>query len=149
VRVWELPAGRLVRELQVGSRALVAFRPDGRWLVISSTTEYQFWRVGSWEPGLRVPRRSNVPGGMAFTPDGRVLAVVPAVQVLRLIDPDTGSELATLTPPRPSPVSEMRFSPDGSLLAVSTGGAVGYLWDLRLLRRELRAMNLDWDDPPR
>jgi WD40 repeat protein len=149
VRVWEVPAGRLVREVPVGSAALVAFSPDGRWLVVSSTTEYQFWRVGPWEPGLRVPRRGNVPGAMAFSPDGRVLAVVPAAQVLRLIDPDTGGELATLTPPRPSPVSEMRFSPDGSLLAVSTGTAVGYLWDLQLLRRELRAMNLDWDDPRR
>jgi hypothetical protein len=62
VRVWEVPTGRLVREMPVGSAALVAFSPDGRWLVVSSTTEYQFWRVGSWEPGLRVPRRSNVPG---------------------------------------------------------------------------------------
>jgi serine/threonine protein kinase len=29
----------------------------------------------------------------------------------------------------------------------STGTAVAHLWDLRLIRRQLREMNLDWDPP--
>src|SRR5207302_9595369 len=42
----------------------------------------------------------------------------------------------------------MRFSPDGSQLAVTTMGHVIQLWDLRDIRRKLQALSLDWDAPP-
>ncbi len=37
------------------------------------------------------------------------------------------------------------FSPDGGQLAVATHNHAIQLWDLRLIRRQLQEMDLDWD----
>ncbi len=148
VRVREVPSGRLIREIPDSTYSRPAFTPDGRWLVIGTTTAYQFWKVGTWERGLRIPRpgRNNT-GPMAFSADGRMMACMPEPLTVKLFDPNTGNELATLTPPTPTSVEDLCFSPDGTKLVVSTGTAIAYLWDLRLIRRQLREMNLDWDPP--
>ena len=148
VRIWEVPSGRKVHELPDTAYSRVAFTPDGRWLVTGTSTAYQFWKVGTWERGLRIlrPGRNNT-GPMAFSADGRMMACMPEPLTVKLLDPNTGSELATLTPPTPTSVEDLCFSPDGAKLAVCTGTAVAYLWDLRLIRRQLREMNVDWEPP--
>jgi WD40 repeat protein/tRNA A-37 threonylcarbamoyl transferase component Bud32 len=148
VRIWEVPSGRKVRELPGTAYSRVSFTADGKWVVTGTNDAYQFWRVGTWERGLRIPRpgRNNT-GPMAFSADGRMMACMPEPLTVKLLDPNTGAELATLTPPTPTSVEDLCFSPDGTKLAVSTGTAVTYLWDLRLIRRQLREMNLDWDPP--
>lgn len=75
------------------------------------------------------------------------MACMPESVTLKLYDPATGEERATLTPPTPARATGLGFSPDGGQLVVSTGTAVTYLWDLRLIRRQLREMSLDWDPP--
>src|SRR5262249_8169410 len=71
----------------------------------------------------------------------------------RLIDPRTFRDLATLTSPEvsssePQRIHWLAFSPDGTHLAAAcwTPHAV-QLWDLRLIRRQLAALGLDWDAP--
>jgi WD40 repeat protein len=149
VRVWEVPAGRMVHE-EPGDGVVVrlAFTVDGRWLVMGTHRGYRFRRVGSWEPGLWIPCRGALASGvMAFSPDGRMMACTPEPLVVKLLDPTNGAELATLTPPTPVRAEDLCFSLDGTKLVVSTGTAVAHLWDLRLFRRQLREMKLDWDPP--
>jgi WD40 repeat protein len=67
---------------------------------------------------------------------------------VQLIDPSRGQELATLEAPDAQAVTALCFSPDGSRLAVARGDIGSHviqLWDLRLVRRQLRAMRLDWN----
>ena len=70
-------------------------------------------------------------------------------QLVLLVDPDSGRELATLEPPPESPqdVGRLAFSPDGSRLAVPIDNEI-LVWDLRLIRAQLAEMGLDWDAPP-
>ena len=56
--------------------------------------------------------------------------------------------LATLEPPETARKSSLRFSPDGTQLAALAQGQPVELWDLRALREDLKAINLDWDLPP-
>ena len=155
VRVREVPSGRLVYEQPVpagarrdGAGMRAAFTADGQWLVAGTEGGYQFRRVGTWEPGLWIPCVGlHGSGVMAFSPDGRLMACTPEGLSVKLLDPTTGEEVATLTPPTPVRADDLCFSPDGTKLVVSSGTGVAYLWDLRLIRRQLREMNLDWDPP--
>jgi WD40 repeat protein len=102
VRVWDLQKRRLERILTpnvvLGEVSFWAgFSPDGRWLVscaagTNGALFYQFWRVGTWEPGLRVDQERN---GMAdypaaFTGDGRLMAVGIAPDQVLLAEASAG-----------------------------------------------------------
>lgn len=140
-----------------GTRAEVAFSPDGRWLVTGTTAEYSFWDVASLgevdppsAPVRQLARDGSQPlaGRMAFSPDGEVLALARSAQQVQLVNPATGTELATLTAPESYLISWLCFSPDGTRLAVATESQVIQYWDLRLIRRQLAVMGLDWEMPP-
>jgi WD40 repeat protein len=151
VRVWDARSGKPVRDLPAeGHGHSLAFSPDGRWLVTGVSREYRFWKVGSWQPGHRLPREatSGLPGPVAFTRDGKMAAIARSRRGVQLIDPSRGQELATLEAPVPQLVTALCFSPDGSRLAVARGGRGSHviqLWDLHLIRQQLRAMRLDWN----
>src|SRR5207302_89351 len=85
---------------------------------------------------------------LAFSRDGRLLAITPTPQEVRLVDPATGLELATLTAPDRHGISWLCFSPDGCQLAAATQDSLIQLWDLRTIRARLAALQLDWDRPP-
>jgi WD40 repeat protein len=144
-RIWDLHRGEQVGKELPGGDAFVAFSPDGRWLVNGTKDEYRFWEVGSWRPGLRIPRTPQaVPGPLAFSTDGKILAIANSHRDVCLIETATGRELATLAAPEPHPIRWLCFRPDGEQLAVACEKGVLQLWDLRRLRERLAEMGLDW-----
>jgi WD40 repeat protein len=76
-----------------------------------------------------------------------MLAIARSPQLAQLVDPASGKVLATLEVPNPGFLTSFSFSPDGSRLAAATTYGWFYLWDLRLIRRQLKAMGLDWGAP--
>ena len=160
VRVWDLRRRRLERILRpkdaVGiTKFFIGFSPDGRWLISSthpdaSTQFYQFWRVGTWEPGLRIDQERNGTAWHppAFTGDGRLMALGIAPDQVLLADAATGRELARLTTLQPVTPTPLVFSPDGTKLVASTDQKTVLVWDLRRIRDQLAPMGLDWDAPP-
>ncbi len=146
-RIWETQNGKVLEDLPVQTVTCLAFNPDGRWLVTGSGEDYRFWDTRSWQCLHRIPRGSGWegPGRITFTTDSRLAAIGYSPHLVRLIDPSLGRELATLEMPDSQIISWFCFSPDGAQLAVSGRTPAIYLWDLRLLRQQLKAMNLDWD----
>jgi WD40 repeat protein len=146
-RIWDLHSGQQIGKELPGGDAHVAFSPDGRWLVNGTENEYQFWEVGSWRPGpLRIPRTPPTgPGPLAFSTDGKILAIVHPFCEVRLIETASGRQLATLAAPEPHPIRWLCFRPDGEQLAVACEKGVLQLWDLRRLRQRLTEIGLDWD----
>jgi WD40 repeat protein len=155
IQVWDTATGKKVKDFRGRKRgagvAGVSFSPDSRQLVEGGRREYRIWQTGSWAPGLVIPREhlETTPGVMAFSRDGTILALAWSRHLLRLVDPASGQELATLTAPDPQPISHIGFSPDDGQLAVTTENQLIHLWDLRQLRRGLRALGLDWGKPTR
>ncbi|MGH3844617.1 MAG: caspase, EACC1-associated type [Pseudonocardiaceae bacterium] len=66
--------------------------------------------------------------GVAFSPDGRLLATASADNTARLWSPATGAHLRTLTG-HDCPVQGVAFSSDGRLLATASADNTARLWD--------------------
>jgi hypothetical protein len=147
VKVWSTQTWQPIQELPVDGNAICVFSPDGQWLVTSSGKECRLWKVPSWEAELVMSRdrAGDLPGMMAFSPDGRTLAYLHGrLSGVRLVSVPEGRELATLDTGSP-----LCFSPDGHQLAtMEDNQRVPLVWDLRLIRQRLAAMKLDWDLPP-
>jgi WD40 repeat protein len=150
--VWDVPRAMLVRRIPLEGGYLGAtFGPDGRWLVTGVRSEFCFWEVGSWERKARLPRDPrSLFCSVAFARGGRLLALAEGRNRIGLYDAAAlpPRPLATLEIPGPASLSGLSLSPDGTRLAASTDYSVVALWDLRRLRRELAALDLDWDMPP-
>ncbi|MFO0952524.1 MAG: WD40 repeat domain-containing protein [Isosphaeraceae bacterium] len=149
-QVWDTTTHTLGR-LWKGGDAVVAFSPDGRWLVSASgangfnPAECVFWKVGTWERGHGFPLdRTSSPAQLSFSPDGRILAVERSMNEISLVDATDAAEIVRLRPTKGTILGNLRFSPDGGLLAAGTCEGTVLLWDLRKIREGLREMNLDW-----
>jgi WD40 repeat protein len=150
VRIWDVARGTLVHRLpHEGEYPGVAVSPDGRRLVTGVRSEFFFWKVGSWELEARLPRgHRSLFSSIAFTRDGRLLALAQDRNRIGLYNAATLRRLATLEIPGPADLSGLSLSPDGTRLAATTQQNVIALWDLRRLRQGLAALDLDWEMPP-
>jgi WD40 repeat protein len=120
------------------------FSQDGTYLVVGSSEDYQVFDTQSWRRVFRVPR-DRVGGGygsIQFSPDGRLLAIIlDQLRYIRLLETGSWQELASLEDSYP-----LCFSADGSQLATySDETKMIMVWNLRLVRRDLAAMGLDWE----
>jgi WD40 repeat protein len=142
VKVWDARDGRPVKVLVARGGFFPRFSPDGRWLAVGGDAG-QLYAVGTWEPGLRFRGRAQ------FAPEGRLLAVNTGKGVLQLIDIAQERVLAALEGPEQAPIEFHAFAPDGARLITIIYGKEGNInvWDLRAIRRQLKALDLDWDAP--
>jgi WD40 repeat protein/Flp pilus assembly protein TadD len=139
-KVWDAKSGRLVKDLPVGGMCHVAFSPDGKWLATGGGG-CRLWSVGSWEEG-------PVIGGVSsstFSPDGRLLAIDTGTGAVRLVDTETGQEVARFDDPNQDRASWLGFAPDGTRLLTTNNDTCSiHVWDLRSIRLGLAALDLDW-----
>jgi serine/threonine protein kinase/WD40 repeat protein len=139
-KVWDARDGRLVKQLADRVSDWPRFSPDGRWL--ASSKDGRLLAVETWEPG------PTVGAGAVFAPDrdGKLMAV-PTPNGIRLVDQATGREVAMLEDPNLDATHRAVFTPDGTkLIAVNIMKGIS-VWDLRLIRRQLKELGLDWDWP--
>jgi WD40 repeat protein len=138
--------GRFARLLITNDNCVAAFGMDGQSLVTTSSRDYCFWDTTTWQVRRRVKLElaGAVGGPMAFSANGRLLAVAANRRDITLMHPQTGEELATLTAPDPQNLSRVAFSADGNRLVATTVGRAIHVWDLHTLRCELAGMGMDW-----
>src|SRR5262249_42577522 len=139
---WEAESGRQVHELPLEGSTRIHFSPDGRWLLTDTAEDARLWEVGTWRDVRRLK------AGGIFSPDSRLLALRDDFSGIRLEEPSGGREVARLTGPEPTSYCPACFTPDGArLVAFRSGPGPLYVWDLRLIRRQLKELGLDWDWP--
>jgi hypothetical protein len=124
----------------------IDFSPHGRWLITGDPKEFVIWEVASWQRRHRIPRDNAalVAANMAFAPDGRIAALANSAFDIRLIDIESGQDVATLPLRQGQPRPEFRFSADGRYLLQIGPKLVLVAWDLASIRRQLRDLGLDW-----
>jgi WD40 repeat protein len=148
LRLWDPTTGEQVRSLgpEYGWGAgFVAFSPDGKTLAAPGGAGVRFLGMRSegpsvclWEVASRKDRRRfsgldhPVGLGAAFSPDGRILAVVDCDGQVRLWDVSRGREVRRLLEHGAWGVS-LAFSPDGKALATGGADATVLIWDVNEL----------------
>jgi serine/threonine protein kinase/WD40 repeat protein len=152
-KVWNARTGALAKDLPaqlITGDSMVGFSGDSRWLVTGTPEEFRFWRTGSWEPGRVVARDhgGSLPGPVACTPDGNVVAIGRSPTLVQLLDPRTGQTLANLATLDTRRIYHLCFNADGTRLAAGRDNQVITVWDLRQIRNQLAAVGLDWELPP-
>ena len=147
-RLWNARTGERVLSLP-GERMRVTFTPDGRELVVAASQAFDFYDVNTQKITRRIERQANMHvGRVAYSADGRLMAMEVSPGVIRLCEVKTGRTIAHLQEPNGNVSRWMGFTPDGTqLLMTATNERAIHRWDLRALRTELKAMGLDWDWP--
>jgi hypothetical protein len=141
-RIWDAESGERVHKLPLIGSTLSRFSPNGRWLMTATgSVGCRLWEVGTWREVQRFDYAAS-----AFSPDSRLLAISDVFSVIRLVETTTGREVARLTGPEPMWYPPACFTPDGTRLIASSSETRGlYVWDLRLIRQQLKGLGLDWD----
>jgi serine/threonine protein kinase/WD40 repeat protein len=146
-RIWDADSGEQVHELPLEGSTIARFSPDGRWLVTYNWSAPQLWEVGTWQPGRRFDGLTLFNPDI-FSPKGRLVAIGGVFGVVRLVDTETGKEIARFTGPEPTHYTPLCFTPDGTgLIATGADQKTLHVWDLRAIRQQLKAMDLDWEWP--
>jgi hypothetical protein len=88
------------------------------------------------------------PGPVAFSPDGKLMALEMAPAMIHLLDAATFRTIAKLEDPHGDQSCWLGFTPNGTKLVAVTSYATSiHIWDLRAIRAGLKEINLDWDWP--
>ncbi len=144
-RVWDLESEQFIRRLP-DEGGMATFSPNGRRLAVGTAKEFVLYDTSDWRPLRHIARdaASALSGLVAFSPDGRCLALTPTLRQIRLFSADGAGELATLEAPSPERITALCFSPDSRRLAAATDNGVVQVWDLPRLREALAELGLDW-----
>jgi WD40 repeat protein len=147
-KVWDARDGAHVLDTSAGSAPRAAFSADGKWLATFGDV-FELRETGSWRlaPDLPFPEDRPLLGAAAFSPDGRLLAVVRDQYSVQLFDLATFQSLGVLTPPDNKAIQALEFSPDGGRLAACCLTGRLRAWDLRRTRQQLSEFGLDWELP--
>ncbi|ROO86406.1 WD domain G-beta repeat uncharacterized protein [Actinocorallia herbida] len=124
IRVWDMPAGILVRTIEDGYAGSLHFGPGAALLSGPAV----------WDPrtGETLHRFPDVLGSectTAFSPDGRTIATVDGKGLLVFLDISTGRTSDRVPTGHGGSASAVTYSPDGSVLATCGQDGSASLWD--------------------
>jgi WD40 repeat protein/beta-lactamase regulating signal transducer with metallopeptidase domain len=165
IQLYDVETGAELRQIEGPAQgaASLLFAPDGRTLAARTTNgTLLFWETDTGKeirqikPAPRPKQEAFVvvlgggvsdPPGMAFTPDGKVVAAAStdfkeqeAISSVKLWDLTTGKEIRRINPTGNNDVSVVAISPDGEVLAYGDINTI-HLCELKT-GRELRQLKL-------
>lgn len=144
VKLWDVTTGKVLQTLDghMGSIISLSFSPDGKRLISASIPTYRendgardpsmvkLWNVAT---GELVWTQTNPQGSakpcIAFSPNGKHLAVAGWGRTLRLLDAADGTTIMTLEG-HTGFVQSVAFNPDGNRVVSGSADNTVRLWDV-------------------
>ena len=135
-RLWDAVTGRLLFTLDAYSEIFdtsneigIAFSPDGRFLATAGRTSLKIWETASGQEHLNLPLSGLHAASVAFSPDGKRLAVGMAGGAPSSVwDIGNATKLFDLVGHTGS-VTDIAFSPDGTRIATASNDFTAKVWD--------------------
>jgi WD40 repeat protein len=143
VRMWTLPEGKLAREIDLGNRSLdvAVLSGDGEWIAVGDHSGlYTVWNASTGAEQLHV-QMPYYPFAMAFSPDGKRLAIAPVGEPVQVYDVSAKKKLFELQR-AVGGTQAVAFSNDGARIATADSDTVVRVYDSR--NGELLARNADF-----
>jgi serine/threonine protein kinase/WD40 repeat protein len=113
VWIWDWAAGEVVTTIRAGADGQPVFDPTGTRIATPWDRRIEVWDVESGDPVVKLPYQPGDIYGLAFSPDGSLIATGAADRTVRLFDAASGQEQLVLR----GGDGRVAFSPDGSMLA--------------------------------
>jgi len=133
VRLWNAATGKEVKSWTVPSAWRLAFSPDGLHLAAVTNSIVQptarLWDVATGAELWRTTKEFVPATALAFSRDGKRLAVATSVHTVKTLDAKTGEEQWQLQG-CDSSAGSLAFHPDGNRLAAMTPDGSLVIWDL-------------------
>ena len=132
VRLWDISSDRRIGTIGPESphfSPVLAFSPNGRIMAVGGYSSIRLWDVATAQP-IGAPMQSNYPENIAFTSDGRTLAVANAAGTVQLWDIANQQRIGKPMQVNVTQIRAISFSPDGALLAVVSNLGGLTLWDI-------------------
>ncbi len=130
VRVWDLDREQecFTAKLSRGNAVSACFSPDDRRLLVSAPDGLQLWQMQPRQQLWAIPREGSRRSALAFSPDGRFVALGTHGGMTRILDAATG-RLVSILAGHAGEVLAVAFSPDGKHLATGGSDTTIRLWD--------------------
>ena len=137
VRLWNVATGKEQARFKLRSLQVLFFAADGRWLLTASAETVQVWDVRKGVAVVTVEDKPRLPGGIALSADGLVLAVLPEnADAITLWRVPAGDLLGSIALDRKGAVA-VAFSPGGEQVAVLYSDNRLQLWKHSTVRPAL------------
>jgi WD40 repeat protein len=134
IYLWSTAAKRLIptKVAEQSAYTALALSPGGKTIATAQLGDIYLWNVASGRlTGLLPLSQNAIVLSMAYSPDGRLIAIPLNGGGVGLWDVATRKRVGTLPEPGAQGVEAVAFSPDGQMLAAGDGNGKTYLWDLR------------------
>ncbi|MBI2927663.1 MAG: AAA-like domain-containing protein [Verrucomicrobia bacterium] len=144
IDLWDLRTRAQVPNLSIRGGPHFAFSPDGESLAMNGGGGCRFLQVGTWQVSAAVlpVRLQGQPSPLAFSHDGKLLALAESPSVLALYRLPEREVVARLRAPDRTTLLALAFSPGGRRLAAAGMEQAILVWDLALLTEGLAKLGL-------
>jgi WD40 repeat protein/serine/threonine protein kinase len=134
ITLWDVRRNHPVAHLQHPNHAnLVAFSTDGKALVTADRRSVRIWNLAGAEEKLALSGHDGGASGVAFSPDGTLLASAGRDRMVKVWDTATGKLIQSLKGFR-EPPQTVAFSPKRPLLAAGDLAGVIHIWETKSWR---------------